>query len=194
MRILKCILICIPLIILVAIIFFIYTGLNGSPIEKYYFKKEVEKYLSDEYPVDKFIVNSIGYGFKEMNYYGDVSPLNNKNMHFWVEEDYQGALYDTLQVSTQEYSVNQKCESVLKQLFDNSSCNADMYGSKIIVNIKTENSNDNIDKFSDEIVTLINSIYDDNLNVSIRINDKFYFIEHEQFKTITSDKNLIYGK
>lgn len=194
MRILKWILNCIPLLILVTIIFFIYSGLKGNPIEKYYFKKEVEKYLINEYPDDKFIVNSIGYGFKEMNYYGDVSPQNSKNIHFWVEKNYQGELYDTLQVSTQEYLVNQKCEGVLKQLFDNSSCNADMYGSKIIVNIKTENSNDNIDKYNNEIVSLIDTIFDDNLSLSIHINDKSYYIEHENIKTITSERKLIYDK
>lgn len=192
MRILKWILNCIPLLVLITIIFFIYTRLNGSPIEKYYFKKEVEKYLFDVYPEDEFIVNFIGYGLKEMNYYGDVSPQNNKNLHFWVEENYQGELYDTLQVSTQEYSVNQKCESVLKQLFDNSSCNADMYGSKIIVNIETENNNDNIDKYYNEIVTLIDSISDDNLSLTIHINEKRYYIKHEYFKTITLEKKLIY--
>lgn len=194
MRILKWILKSILLLVLVTIIFFIYTRLNGSPIEKYYFKKEVQKYLFDEYPEDEFIVHSIGYGFKEMNYYGDVSPKNNKSLHFWVEENNQGELYDTLQVSIQEYSVNQKCESVLKQLFDNSSCNADMYGSKIIVYIETENKDDNIDKYNIEIVTLIASISDDNLSLTIHINDKIYYIKHEYFKTITLEENLLYEK
>ncbi|MNN71911.1 hypothetical protein D3C81_1878980 [compost metagenome] len=83
---------------------------------------------------------------------------------------------------------------MLKQLFDNSSCNADLYGSKIIVNIETENNNDNIDKFNNEIVTLIASISDINLSLTLHIYDKRYYIEHENFKTITLEKKLIYEK
>ena len=160
MRIIKWIIISISLLMIFSIIFFVYSGLNGNPIKKYYFKKEVEKYLIIEYPSSEFVINSIGYGFKEMNYYGDVSPNNNKNLHFMVEKNYQGKLYDTLQEATREFIVNQKCESKLKQFFEDSSCNTDVFGSKIIISINTDNNKDTIDKYKKEMISFINSISD----------------------------------
>ncbi|WP_018759012.1 hypothetical protein [Paenibacillus terrigena] len=185
-------LISVPTLFILSIVFFVYSGLNGNPITKYYFKKEVEKYLHFEYPNSEFTINLIGYGFKEMNYYGDVSPMKNKNLHFKVEENYQGELYDTLQESTQENQANQKCNSELNKYFKNSTCNADVFGSKMIIQIHTEDKKENIKVYENEIINFIHSISDLDLDLSVHFNNEWIFIDQHSFNDIYTNKKLIY--
>ncbi|WEK56089.1 MAG: hypothetical protein P0Y55_08590 [Candidatus Cohnella colombiensis] len=127
-----------------------------------------------------------------MNYYGDVSPMENKNLHFSVKENYQGELYDTLQESTQKYQIDQKCNNELYKYFKNSTCDADVFGSKIIIQIHTENNKDNIKVYETEIINFINSISDLDLNLSVHFNNEWFFIEQNTFNDIYTNKMLIF--
>lgn len=196
---------------------YVYIGLNGNPLLKYSFKKDVEKYLDKNYPGTEFDIKSVGYGFKEMNYYGNVSPKNNNNLNFIVGRNSRDELFDTFLKSTLEYEVASQCEFELRKFFPESTCNSDVRldserandktipfpkydaiknlitnDSKIMIQINGKD-NKGIEEYKQEIIEFISCISDLNINLSISFNDRsWYLIERQNFTKIAQKQKLIF--
>ncbi|MDH7578418.1 MAG: DUF3139 domain-containing protein [Bacillota bacterium] len=81
-------------ILLIFLIGFIYNSFNGNPISKYIATKQMENYLTMNYPEEEFKIERVYYNFKLGNYVGKVYSPRNGDIQFTVSPRRNGYIYD----------------------------------------------------------------------------------------------------
>lgn len=71
-------------VLLVLFTGFIYNSFNGNPISKYIATKEMQNYLTMNYPEEDFKIKRVYYDFKFGNYMGNVYSPRNGDIQFTV--------------------------------------------------------------------------------------------------------------
>ncbi len=76
-------------------------ALVGNPVSKYLANKSAEKYISENYPDEDFIIREIFYDFKMGNYYAKIYSPRSIDSNFNLHIDFFGKVF----YDTYEYSV-----------------------------------------------------------------------------------------
>lgn len=81
-------------IFLVSLVVFIYNSFNGNPLSKYIATKQMENYLTMNYPEEDFKIERVYYDFKFGAYVGKVYSPRNGDIQFTVSPRRNGYVYD----------------------------------------------------------------------------------------------------
>lgn len=99
-KVLKIIALILALVLIAGIGWFA-NSLVGNPVSKYLANKSAEKYISETFPDEDFIIREIFYDFKMGNYYAKIYSPTSIDSNFKLYIDFFGKVF----YDTYEYSV-----------------------------------------------------------------------------------------
>ena len=83
-------------LVLIAGIGWFANALVGNPVSKYLANRSAEKYISEVYPEEDFLVREVRYDFKVGGYYAKIYSPRSIDSDFSLSVDFLGkVLYDT---------------------------------------------------------------------------------------------------
>lgn len=89
----------ISIVIVLTVIFSIIVGwlLNevfGNPVSKFLAKRGITEYLEENYSDSDFVIEKVGYDFKNMEYYAKVVSASDSDKYFYIDSDSVGKNID----------------------------------------------------------------------------------------------------
>lgn len=73
---------------------FLLNEVFGNPVSKYLVKRSVSEYLEENYSDSDFVIEKVGYDFKNMEYYARITSLTNQDEFFYITTDSTGQNID----------------------------------------------------------------------------------------------------
>ena len=87
-------------IILTVGVCFVVNGLVGNPLSALIVKKNAKSYVEENYPDTDYVVQYVGFSFKDGNYYASVSSPSSTDSYFYLDFKMDGKLtYDSFEDS-----------------------------------------------------------------------------------------------
>ncbi|MCY9591354.1 hypothetical protein PC41400_09020 [Paenibacillus chitinolyticus] len=116
----------------------VYYVSEGSPIQRYKFKKELDSYIQEKFS-QNIMTENIKYSFKNDIYWILAHPENNKELSFEISQSWNDrGLWDDFLTASWRFEVNQELESFVKSV----------YAQKGTARINLGNARSAVDKYS----------------------------------------------